>query len=220
MIMRWENCLLKSLDWLCKFSLFGSILAILILLGGCSHVPIMSMVKLSQLDPMQSDPAHMRVAMRSPDWLRIAHKGAVLHLGTDLPNKPKENLDETFQLIESPDLPLPAELANEVAISQHMALLRIAPQDLPRLYETKNKIRHLKKVYGDSHSYLSVNVKGCRLHSTTSPAQSRPLVTIYLKISPKEPFIPLVRNVDLAQQTSGKSLTDLPACADQTSGVR
>ena len=210
--MKQTNRWLKGFDWICQSSLVVSAIMMLVLLSACSHVPLMSMAKLSRFDPMTADPAHLRVAVKSPAWLRVPKGGAVMKIGAKVPAHPEETIDETFELIEHPQHDLPAKLADEVAGAEHVAVYRLNPDDLPRLYAAKNEIRHLQQTHaGKVKGHLTVDATGCLAKTAASGQMHEARVTIYFKTSPTEAFFPLIRNYDLMQDISSE-IGQLPAC--------
>lgn len=50
-------------------------------LQSCSTVPIMSMYKLSQLDPLSADPQQIRIAVRTSAVLSIQKGGVQMNIG-------------------------------------------------------------------------------------------------------------------------------------------
>ncbi len=99
-----------------------------------------------------------------------------------------------------------------MAGSEHVALFRINPQDLPRLARTQEMVRTLKARHGKQvEGFLTMDVTGCR-HTQHAVKANGAKVTIYLKTAPAEPFYPLIRNYDLANVTGRSYLSELPRC--------
>lgn len=186
-------------------------MGLLLILNGCSSVPLTSMLKLSQLDPLTAEAEHIRIGVRLPNTVRVKPHGAVLTM-----NAVRKDTDATLQaeflLTEEQNQALRDQLSSAVKTGFEISVFRIATADLDRLQALQQRIKAWKQRYPDkTQGSLSISVAGCRLDSL-SPDNVR--VSTYLKVDPEGEFIPLVRDVDLDQVAPAVfDSATLPICA-------
>ena len=99
-----------------------------LLLAGCGHMPVTSMVKLARVDFETSDPAQLRAAIKLPRSLRPLPNGMRLRIAVRVGRAPEEVRDFVLRELLSP-----GELLREATADSHIYAYRIDDADLPRL---------------------------------------------------------------------------------------
>lgn len=199
------------------FSIF-LILVSGLMLTACGHMPVTSMLKLSRLDILQVNPAAIRVAVRSPVYMRVKPKSAVIAMSATLASKSaKPALAATFTLTKENVAKLPAELAKEQHKDSVIAIYRLPPDDIIRWAKFRERFIQLEQAHGDDiEGSMSITVAGCTLADQIDKTKLKTrsyIVTTYLKPSLREPFFPFLRNVDLKKEQGFDALAEnLAAC--------
>lgn len=70
-----------------------AVLACLTVVGGCSHMPVTSMIKLAQIDFETTDPEKLRAAVKLPRPLKARPEGTVLRIAVKLASGEEESRD-------------------------------------------------------------------------------------------------------------------------------
>src|SRR5262245_57227072 len=89
--MRWLTC--------------KPLVALAFLLAGCTHMPVMSMIRLAQIDFASTNPAELRAAVKLPRGLEPRAQGTVLRVSVTTTGG--QELAQEFALQELSD---PADL--------------------------------------------------------------------------------------------------------------
>jgi hypothetical protein len=171
--------------------LLHSLLPILLMLvmAGCSHMPVTSMVKLARVDFETSDPVQLRAAIKLPRTLRPRPNGVALRIAVQVGRAPEEARD--FILREMPE---PAELTREASADSHIFAYRIDDSDLARLAAFRAELI-AKKSSGQKGSIsISVRPQACKAGEL---ADGPVYFTTYLRTAETKDYVALARDVDL-----------------------
>lgn len=182
-------------------------LGFLALAGGCSHMPVTSMVRLARVDFETTDPALLRAAVKLPASVRP--RAVTLRIGVKLAGAAEEVLD--FRLVEISD---PAELLSlrdEIETGAHIFAYRLEPGEAARLALFREQLKAKQKAAGSRGGSLSINIAAQGCHSGELPAKV--MLTTYLRTGETKSFVPLTRDVDLRTVDAKRDLaTGIPAC--------
>ncbi len=183
------------------------------LLAACSHVPIATMVKLRNFDLLKTDPGGLRIAVRYPDDIRIPEGGARMHLAVKAKSDGSMLLEERVEFEEIASRADKAELSAELKAGTRISIFRIPERNTPFFKGFQKYMRDKSEAERDAlEGTMSISVSAC-LTSGTVP--DKVLVSTFLKSSELGSFVPLLRDVDLAEVISdgtGPEQPDLQPC--------
>ena len=108
-----------------------------LLIAGCTHMPVMSMIKLAQVDFASTNPAELRAALKLPRALQPRAQGMVLRISVKTTDGQALTQEFALQELSDPSDLLP--LRAEVSPGTHIFVYRISPADLPRLSDLRAK---------------------------------------------------------------------------------
>lgn len=182
-------------------------------LAGCAGMPLSTMYTLSSLDPMEVDPAQLKVAVRADERIGIPMDGVHLSLKFDADDG-SLNIDDTYivEVIRNPILT--PELYDDKATWESVTVLQLSENDAQRL----TRVQSLLKPYTDGSASGSlsfgVDVKGVCAHSPI-PA-GRVLIDIFFQAIDNDGFFAITRDLDLRQSSdeSEAMLANLSECQD------
>lgn len=177
-----------------------------LLAGGCTTMPVASMVKLARTDFTTVDPAALRVAVKLPEGIRPRPNGVRLKLTTTI-----DGATETreFVLADPADPGEFVSLRGEVSKGTAVHAFRLAPADVAKMTEFRAAQLARKAAGGRGSLGLGVAADGCR----TGALPSKVLLTTYLRTEPDGAFFPLMRDVDLRDAMPGRDLAaEIPPC--------
>lgn len=195
-----------------KRYLFGLLVALNmgLLVSGCASAPMGLMLN----DPLNTDPAVFRFAIREETPLPLKNKGASLTLGYEVTRATPHLTDDveatfTFEVDPSPRLEDPLKSVENVAV------YRLPPADVEALKNWQTRIKQHRSAGGEGKGSIRLALNhGCR----TGDLPAGPLyVGIYAKTVAEGRFFLLSPRFDLRTfqwQEDGKShsLADLPPC--------
>jgi hypothetical protein len=175
-------------------------LAVYLLLFGCGHVPLTSLVKLSRINFETSDPAQLRAAVKLPLALRPLPRGVVLRIVARSGDSQEETRD--FVLHE---LPEPAELVPETSSDTRVYAYRLEDADLARLTAFRSELMARKSVGRGGAVSISVQPRACK----TAELPDGPVCfTAYLRTAETIDYVTLARDVDLRSLAPGRAVID------------
>ncbi len=182
------------------------LLTLLVLLGlcACSHVPVTSLLKLSQIDLSTTDPAQLRVAVKLPQALRPLPRSMVLRVTARRKEGP--DLVEGFALREVSALAEGPPLQAEAEPGTRIAVYGIDPAELPHVAA----FRAQASAQGAKGGGLALEPQACR----TGALPSGPLlISTYLRTVETGGYIPLTSGIDLRTVAPGRDVAAaIPPC--------
>jgi hypothetical protein len=160
-------------------------------LAGCSDIPIGTALRLAALDPLSADPAGMAVALDLPDGVGIVPGSA--------------------------ELALRAQAADGAEISGRYGLettgdgvWHVRDGDRARLRADQARVAAWERADpAGTVGQFSVTLAPCL---TSAGDIGRERLSAALQLEPGGPFLPLLRDVPVAELTEGVGLPDLPRC--------
>lgn len=182
-------------------------LAGLALLIGCTHIPLSSMIKLRNFNPLTTDARILRVAVRVPDSIEIPTDGVRFILGTQHQQRGAVNGEFVLEPIVDQQL-----LENSRNKHSTLYAFRIPQGDIDRFNQLREKLR-IEKSH-DATGELEVKADVCR---TTDELPDRIPVSTYIKTENTDEFIPLLLNMNVLRGADRKeALKVAPLCQDTT----
>jgi hypothetical protein len=176
-----------------------------LLLAGCGHMPVTSMVKLARVDFETSDPAQLRAAIKLPRTLQPRPNGMSLRIAVRVGRAPEQARD--FALRE---LPAPPELAREADADSHVFAYRIDDADLPRLAAFRREL--IAKKSNDQSGSISISVQPQACKTAELP-EGPVYLTSYLRTAETGAHVTLARDVDLRTIAPEHAIVEkIPRC--------
>lgn len=186
-------------------------LAATMALTGCLATPPSAVPKLARLNPMEADPADLRIAVRAPDTLALRTGDIKLRIAFDGGSDATRLIEEYGAVIVSgadgaPGVPVQAGDGTRVFTAA------LSPEDAAGLAETQRRIRTWRANGIEGKGSLSVSATGCAVR----PFPPGPIyIATYLQTSPADDFFAVTRRIDL-RRVLARSDVDadaIPACA-------
>jgi hypothetical protein len=169
-------------------------------------MPVMSMIKLAQVDFTTTNPAELRAAVKLPRALRPRAQGTVLRISVKLSNG--QELTQEFALQEVSDPSDLLQLRAEVSPGTHIFAYRIDPADLPRLVDFRTKAVAQPRIRRGGT--LSIQPQACR---SGEIAPGPILFSTFLRTAEIGEYVALTRDVDLRSLASGRDVAAIiPPC--------
>jgi hypothetical protein len=179
-------------------------------LTACTHVPLATMVKLSNFDMLKTDPVRLRVAIRYPDSIKIPDGGATMLLTVKMKAGGAKLLEEEIEFEEVDSKLEKAELASELKQGTRIGIYRIQEENTPFFKSFQKLILSKSEVERDKlEGNMSISVSGCKI-SEQLPEKIH--VSTFLKTEELGSYVPLLRDVDLKEVMANRENPGLELC--------
>lgn len=192
------------------------LIGLVLLLAGCGHVPVSTMVKLRSFDPLTVDVAALRIAMRAPGWLEPVPGGAFIELTAKEKGKTEPLLKERFALEPAGEGAELDQLREFEKKGDRIWAFRLGKKEAERLRAIQAQMRAIRAVTNAQTPkrdvILTSEIKGCRRgEGATGPV----IGTTYLKPDAETGYLVLLRDMDLRKVAAdaGKDFdAETPTC--------
>ena len=190
---------------MCRSLLTGTAFLAAFLLFGCGQTPLKSMYQLRNVDPLSTSPTALRLAIALPQGFRVD----------------ASQVEFTARLAKTPTTPAQSHRLRLRPASNDAAMQRLRstlpPKTMlyafelhPDAVKTFSDLRP-KVLIDKREGSLSVKTTACR--ETAGPIQSLN-ATIYIKTAELDTYVPLLKNIDLLQDTPPEDFAvAVPMCA-------
>ncbi len=189
----------------------GSLLAVVLTLAGCASMPFTTMYKLHKLDPMEVDPAQIKVAVLADERIDIRTNGAAIELGFDAEDG-SLHVDETYilEIVRNPIFT--QELVEAKTPGKAVTVFQLSESDAQKMKQIQSLLLPYKEDDRKGTGRLGVSLSGVCAHSQI-PAGKVP-ATILLQTSNIDGFFVITRDLDLRERRIGvgASLEEWPEC--------
>lgn len=179
------------------------------LLAGCLSMSPAAMRKLAAYDPLEANPADLRIALDAPKRLSVRDSDIVLTIshsgGEGFPaweEKFAAKVDSVTTVAPGID---PVD-----AGSRQLIIAAITPEEQPRVLAAQARARQARAQGLKGKGNIAVGATGCR----NGPLdEDRLPISLYLQTGPAEPFMPIMRDVDLIAILKDKGgANGIPLC--------
>ena len=186
------------------------------LLTACGSVPVSSLWKLRKLQLETLDPAALRAAVVHGPALQLYGQSLVLSVSVSRKVRQPGGTTTTELLAEKLPLQELRSTAERSPLAEYdkpqtvVQVWRIDPAALPRLQALRTKALAWKGTdEGQRELSLGLELAGCH-----QPGAQKRLVTTLMRFADPGEYIPILRNLDLAETMPAAELSQrFPACA-------
>jgi hypothetical protein len=181
-----------------------------VLLAGCGHMPVTSMIRLARADLTTTDPSQLRAAVKLPRVLRLRPQGVALRIAVRLANG-KEDAQE-FRLREVSEPNDVLALHHELGPDTHIFAYRLERSEAARLATFRDGLKAKQSASGGRGGAITISVRPDACQAGDLPAGAV-LVTTYLRTAETGGYVPLARDLDLRTINPGQDHTaKIPPC--------
>ncbi|MEO0385846.1 MAG: hypothetical protein AAF234_20110 [Pseudomonadota bacterium] len=164
--------------------------AIAIAVSGCSSISPAGMVAVSRLDPLETAPSDLSVAVSVSNQMHLRDGDAKLYLAfePDKASVPPVAVSVPLSIIETDDIPRPP------SDGRLIYTFAFSPEDAAQLAITQTQIKNLRAQGIEGEGTLSIGVEGGCL---TGDLNGLLPIATWIKTSPQASFVSLTRETDL-----------------------
>jgi hypothetical protein len=181
-------------------------------LAGCTSMPLTSMYKLSRMDPMEADPAQIKVAVRADEAIGIGKGDAQIEFKFDAEDN-SLNIDEIYLIEVVRDPVVYGALYADKKPGESITVLALTPSDAERMKQLQLEMAQFRNRDVKGSGSLRVNLNGLCLHSKMPPGEVQ--LDLFLQTSEQEGFFVMAKNLDMREVMAeeGTEMDELPGCA-------
>lgn len=179
-------------------------------LAACAALNVGAFEKLSDVDPVTSDPAELRVALLVPEALSLRRGDATLGISWKADGAPLDARRFALQ-IQSGNAGPPA-LTERMRSGQTLYVLTLTPADAERLRDMQERIAATKGNEAKGRGSLSVGFSG-GCWTGAFPVGQKVSVDAWIRTRADESYFQLVSGLDLMDTLHKAGVRALPACA-------
>lgn len=185
-----------------KIKLLSGIV-LLLMITGCSSVPVSTMWELRNFDLVTTDVAKLRIGVRAPVFMRITENATRLELGLSKKDNTFKHKEVTHLQHASKGTEL-ASLQRYRKAGYKLHVFKLTDEGLKKVARFRRHYQALKKEFGDDVAgSLSVSAGGC----LEAESKGKPIkVTTFMKSSETGKFVILTNEQDLRTLTGDNKL--------------
>jgi len=189
------------------------LIAFALLLAGCTSMPISSMYKLSRMDPMEADPAQIKVAVRADESIGIGKGDAQIEFKFDAEDD-SLNIDEIYLIEVERNPVLHRELYADKKSGESITVLGLTTSDARRMRELQREMAPFRDGDVEGSGSLRVNLSGMCVHDKMPTGEVE--LDLFLQTSEQDGFFVIAKNLDMREVMAeeGTDMDALPDCGD------
>lgn len=178
-------------------------------------MPVSSMWKLRNLDPLEADPAQISIAVRTDKSIGIADGGGRLELGFDA-NDDSVQIDESYVIEFAAEPAYAPNLNKDRGTNETVTVFRLSQNDARRMRDMQARITAFRQSGLEGTASFGVNLPGVCLHSQIPDGAV--FVDIFMQTEIGGEFVLISRDVDLRAELDDSEfgMDDWPRCQEKT----
>lgn len=206
-----------AMNKMANISFVRLLIVVSIFLASCSSMPLTTMYKLHKLDPMEADPAQIKVAIRADDRIGIREGGAKIEVKIDFEDG-TAGIDETFAIEITRNPIMSTELVEDKKPGESVTVLQLTEADAQRFRLLQSTLETYDQDERKGTGSFGVGLSGICLFSPM--ADDEVLVDIFLQTNVYDGFYVLVRNLELKKklEQEGVTVPEWPTCQETQIG--
>ena len=184
---------------------------IALFLAGCTSMPLTTMYKLSRMDPMDADPAQIKVGVRADEAIGIGKGDAQIEFKFDAEDN-SLNIDEIYLIEVVRNPAMHGELYADKKPGESITVLGLTSSDAERMRQLQLAMAPYRNGDVKGSGSLRVNLSGMCLHSKMPPGEVQ--LDLFLQTSEQEGFFVMAKNLDMREALAedGTDMDELPDC--------
>lgn len=184
----------------------------LILLTACTSMPLSTMIKMVKLSPLDMEPQHLVVAVKTPEGLSVRDGDVVIDFIFSTGN-PDTSFNHRIPVTINDDYILPETLTKTLKADESITIMQLSEDDALTMYNGQQAV----KAHRDSDEEGgagSINLKLVSACRNEDFSWSDTKLNVYLKTNNEEDFFLFLRNMDITKlyDDGQNELDSLPDC--------
>lgn len=184
---RWTSNLYTSLSRLIRSACLAQVALLFV---ACTAIPISSMYSLSQIDPLQTDPEQIRVAIRVNESVNATYGSAQITMGYKADDGSIDEEHE-FDVQLTSAQTLTPKLTRGMLPGEQVTVMSLSPQDARTMKDFQQRLFKYDAAGGDGDGSFTLRLRELCLDKKL-PGGDIPL-TLFLRTESHEDYIVFVK---------------------------
>jgi hypothetical protein len=176
-------------------------------LAGCLAISPQAAAKLAGFDPLDANPAEIRIAIQAPRVLSVRPGDIVMTIARNAGNGKPSSEEKFYPEVEGDAVAAPG--IPQISLSNtRLIIAKFSPSDQVRILKAQMAAKSAKA--DGTGGSLSVGSTGCRNDNVMEPVVA---ISIYMQTKAEDKFIPLTSNLDLQKALAKQGgVNSMPLC--------
>jgi len=185
--------------------------AVTTFITACSNIPLSTMYRMVNLNPLDIDPRQLVVAVRSPQGVNVRDGDIVINFSFET-EKPDISFKHKFLVKTNPDYRISEGMKEDTQENEHITILQLSAQDALTMHRAQQAVKAYRENHDDGAGRFSINVNSVCRDNDFSEENSE--LDINLKLKNEEEFFPFMEDIDLMSLGDNKGTVNaIPYCA-------
>ncbi|MFD2164740.1 hypothetical protein ACFSJY_00545 [Thalassotalea euphylliae] len=186
------------MDFLKKIRLLSVITSMLFLgLVGCSSMSFVGMYKMSQMNPLTTDPAQIKVAIKTDQTIEVKDGSAKINFGYKSDDG-TINIEDTFLVQISKNDRGARVLFDDIKATDRITVLSLSEEDAKKFQQNQKIILAHKAQDKEGTGSLGIGLDDFCL--PTSLPERDLLIDVYLQTDTKDGYFKFLSGIDIKEQ--------------------
>lgn len=188
------------------------LVSILTLATACSNIPLTTMMKLMNLNPLETDPKQLVVAVVTPEGVNVRDGDIVIDFSFRT-GDPSTSFDHNFPVVINADYAVPDSLKEDIDDNEKITVMQLAEKDALTMYEGQQAVKEYRRKHenGGAGSMDVRLVSACRDNNFS---RSNSKLNVYLKTQDDEDFFLFLEDMDITKLDGDiqRNINSVPDC--------
>lgn len=184
------------------------------LLASCSNIPLTTMMKLMNLNPLKTDPEQLVVAVKTPKGVDVRDGDIVIDFSfrTD---DPDVSFSHNFPVIINDNYVIPDNLKEDIEDNEKITIMQLSQQDAQTMYKGQQAVKDYRRKH-ENGGAGSMNVRLVSACRDNSFSWSNSELDVYLKTQDDEDFFLFLEDMDITKLEGDiqRNIHAIPDCGD------
>mgnify|MGYP000704644558 FL=1 len=186
--------------------------SILTLATACSNIPLSTMIKLMDLNPLETDPKQLVVAVKAPEGVDVRDGDVVIDFDfrTD---DPEYSFSHNFPVIINDDYLVPDNLKEDIEENEKITVLQLSKEDAQTMAEGQKMVKDYSE-NNEKGGAGSMNVRLVSACRDENFSWGNSELNVYLKTQDDEDFFLFLEDMDVTKLDTDvqRNINAIPKC--------
>lgn len=188
------------------------LISTLVFVASCSNIPLTSMFKLMNFNPLETDPSQLRVAVRAPEGISVRDGDIVINFSFKT-DDPSVSFNHSFDVIKNESYELSTDLTAEIEGNEKISVMQLREEDAQTMADGQQAIKAYRREH-ENGGAGSMNVRLVSACRNEGFSWDRSALNVYLKTEADADFFLFLEDMDVTKLDADvqKNIQALPNC--------
>ncbi|MDV6315333.1 hypothetical protein RBK99_02935 [Idiomarina sp. HP20-50] len=184
----------------------------LILVASCTNIPLSTMIKMMKLNPLETDPQQLVVAVVAPDGVNVRDGDIVIDFSFRA-DEPNVSFEYHFPVIVNDDYSVPDSLKEDVQDNEKIMIMQLSKEDAQTMAKGQQTVKDYRK-NNEKGGAGSMNVRLVSACRNNEFSWGNSELNVYLKTQDAENFFLFLEDMDVTKLETDvqRNINAIPKC--------